>query len=329
MGAGASESAHGGDTRADTRPGAANVAIMAKTIGERPPLTSNITDTALLWEGGGMRAAYSSGALTTMLAHGLHFDWVAGISAGSSCTANYLSRDADRARRSFVDLAAHPDFGDLRTFARGKGLFNAEWIYEQTGLQGQALPFDWETFAANPARLRIGAVKARTGETVYWGRDELADLPALMKRVRASSTMPILMPMPEIDGEPYVDGALGSSGGIPLDAAQADGFGRFFAVLTRPRGYRKLPERRPGFYRRYFRDYPAVAEVLLTRHERYNATLDELEELEREGRAYVFRPVDLRIHNAEKRIDRLAATFHAGRAQAAGEVPRWREFLGL
>jgi predicted patatin/cPLA2 family phospholipase len=293
------------------------------------PLTSNITDTALIWEGGGMRAAYSSGALTTMLTHGLYFDWVAGISAGSSCTCNYLSRDADRARRSFVDLAAHPDFGDLRTFVKGQGLFNAEWIYEQTGLEGQALPFDWGRFTANPARVRIGAVKARTGETVYWGRDDLADLPGLMRRVRASSTMPILMPMPVIDGEPYVDGALGSSGGIALDIAKADGFTKFFVVLTRPRGYRKLPERRPGFYRRYFRDYPAVAEALITRHERYNATLDELDELERQGRAYLFRPVDLRVANAEKRVDRLATAFHSGRIQAAGEVGRWKEFLGL
>lgn len=295
--------------------------------GER--LTSNITDTALIWEGGGMRAAYSSGVLTTMLAHDLYFDWVGGISAGSSCTCNYLSRDAARARRSFVELAADPNFGDLRTFVRGKGLFNAEWIYEQTGLAGQALPFDWETFVANPARIRIGAVRARTGETVYWGRDDLAAIGDLMKRVRASSTMPILMPMPVIDGEPYVDGALGTSGGIALDAARADGFERFFVVLTRPRGYRKKPESRPGLYRRWFRSYPAVAEALLTRHERYNATLDELEELEAAGRAYVFRPVDMRIHNSEKRIDRLAATFDAGRIQAAGEVRRWKEFLGV
>jgi len=302
---------------------------MAPATGSGESLTSNITDTALIWEGGGMRAAYSSGALSVMLAHGLHFDWVAGISAGSSCTCNYLSRDAERARQSFVDLAAHPDFGDLRTFVRGQGLFNAEWIYEQTGLAGQALPFDWARFTANPARVRIGAVKARSGETVYWGRDDLVDLPALMRRVRASSTMPILMPMPVIDGEPYVDGALGSSGGIALDAAQADGFTRFFVVLTRPRGYRKLPERRPGFYRRYFRDHPAVAEAIVTRHERYNATLDELEELERQGRAYLFAPVDLRISNSEKRVDRLAATFNAGRIQAAGEVRRWKEFLGL
>lgn len=292
-------------------------------------LASNVFDTALIWEGGGMRAAYSSGVVATLLSAGIHFDWVAGISAGSSCTCNYVSRDALRARRSFVELAGHPNFGDLRTFARGRGFFNAEWIYEHTSAPDEFLPFDAATFYANPARVRIGAVKARTGETVYWDKDELAPLASLMKGVRASSTMPILMPMPVIDGEPYVDGALGTSGGIALDAARSDGFSRFFVVSTRPRGYRKGPERRPALYRRYFRAFPAVADAIIDRWRRYNDTMDELDELERQGQAYVFRPVDMRITNSEKRVARLAAAYHAGRIQAAGEVPRWREFLGL
>jgi len=293
------------------------------------PAAPNVTDTALIWEGGGMRAAYSSGALVTMLAHGIRFGWVGGISAGSSCTCNYVAQDADRARRSFVDLAADPRFGDLRTFVSGKGFFHAEYIYEGTGHPGQALPFPYERFMANEARVRIGAVKASTGETVYWGKDDLGGLDGLMKRVRASSTMPILMPMPEIDSERYVDGALGTSGGIALDIAQEDGFSKFFVVLTRPAGYRKRPERHPGLYRRALRGFPVVVDALLQRYQRYNETLDQLEELERQGRAYLFRPVDLRITSSEKRLDRLDHAFQAGRIQAAGEVGRWKDFLGL
>lgn len=294
-----------------------------------PPLTSNVLDTALIWEGGGMRAAYSSGVLDTLLSHGFHFNWVGGISAGASCACNYVSRDAGRARRSFVDLADDPNFGDWGTFVRGRGLFNAEWIYEHTSAPGQVLPFDYDTFSANPARVRIGAMNARTGETVYWGKDDLAPREQLMLKVRASSTMPILMPIPELDGVEFVDGALGTSGGIALDAARADGYERFFVVLTRPRGFRKRPPRHPELFRAYFRKLPAVADALESRWRRYNATLDELAELERAGRAYVFRPVDLRIGSGEKRVDRLAAAFGAGRIQAAGEVGRWREFLGL
>ena len=70
------------------------------------PLTSNVTDTALLFEGGGMRAAYTSAVVAELLRERIHVDFVAGISAGSSNAANYLSRDAVRARAAFVDFAA-------------------------------------------------------------------------------------------------------------------------------------------------------------------------------------------------------------------------------
>ncbi len=296
---------------------------------DRMILTSNVTDTALIFEGGGMRASYSSGLVATLLGADIHIDWVAGISAGSSCTVNYLARDAERAERAFVDFAAESQFGGVRTFLRGQGLFNAQWIYEETGLPGGVLPFDFATFSANPARLSIGAVHCASGDTVSWTREDVTTVEALMKRVRASSTMPVLMPLTTIDGEDYVDGALGSSGGIALDAARDAGFERFLVVLTQQRGYRKRPPRNPGFYRRYFRQYPRVAEAILTRWQRYNATLDELERLEAQGRAYVFRPERMTVSNSEKDVPRLRASFDAGYAQAQRELPAMRDFLGL
>lgn len=292
-------------------------------------IVSNVFDTALVFEGGGMRASYTSAMVATLLGAGIHLDWVGGISAGSSNTANYVSRDAARARKSFVEFAAEPRFGSWRTFVRGQGYFSAEWIYEHTSMPGQPLPFDWKTWEANPARVRIGGVRCSDGATVYWGREDLTSLPALMKRVRASSTMPVLMPICSVDGEDYVDGALGTSGGIPLDAAEADGFEKFLVILTRPKGYRKSPAGQAAFYRRHFRRYPAVAEAILTRHERYNATLDRLEQLEREGRAYVFRPTVMPVGNSERNVSRLAASYGLGYAQAQRELPQIRRFLGL
>jgi len=292
-------------------------------------LTCNVSDTALLFEGGGMRASYTSGLGVALLEAGIHLDWVAGVSAGSSITGNYLSRDAARARRSFTDFAADPQFGSLRTFVRGEGLFNARYIYQQSGLPGEALPFDWDTFQANPARFRIGGFNASTGTQVYWGREDITDIHDLMIRIQASSTMPVLMPPVTIDGEVYVDGALGPAGGIPLDAARADGYGKFLAVLTRERSYRKGPQSGEWFFRRHFRRFPAVTEALIARPERYNATREELFELERAGRAYLFVPDRMPVGNGERNVAKLSVTHRAGLAQARRELPAIREFLGL
>lgn len=291
-------------------------------------LTSNITDTALIFEGGGMRAAYTCAVVQELLAQEMYFDFVAGISAGSSNSLNYIARDSQRARDSFVDIVLDPRFGSWRTWVRGKGVFNSEFIYGQTGLPDQPLPLDWEAFKANPATLNVGGFNARTGEHVYWTQDDMPDLPAMAQRIRASSTMPGLMPIVQIDGEPWCDGALGPSGGIALDAAKAAGYEKFFVVLTREPGYRKPPARHPRAYDVLFRRYPKIARALLQRAENYNRTLDELAELERQGRAYVFRPTHLTIANQERRIERLREAHALGAAQAQREVTDWLRFVG-
>lgn len=292
-------------------------------------LTSNVTDVALIFEGGAMRASYTAAVAVTLLRAGIHFDWVAGVSAGSSNAANYLSRDPARTRRSFVEFAADPHFGSLGTFLRGQGMFNASFIYQQSCRDGGVLPFDFATFQANPARIRIGTFQADTGRVLYWGRSDTATLDDLMVRVQASSSLPFLMPTVTLGGHTYMDGALGPSGGIALDAARADGYTRFFAVLTRPRGYVKRATRISRTIRSYFRGFPAVVDALDQRAANYNRTRAELAELERSGQAVVFYPEGYTVPNVEKSVSKLARSYEAGRAQAARELPAWREWLGL
>ncbi|WP_175557471.1 DUF6363 domain-containing protein [Raineyella antarctica] len=292
-------------------------------------MTNNVTDTALIFEGGGMRASYTSAVVVTLLRAGLHFGWVGGISAGASNLANYLVRDEERARISFVDFASDPQMGDFRTWLRGKGWFNAEYIYEQAGFPDQALPYDFETFRSNPAGIAIGAFRMSDGEMVYWGKDDTPDLPSLMRRVRASSTMPVLMPAVGIDGEDYIDGALGPTGGFAIDAARAAGYEKFLVVLTQPRDYVKPAMKNERVMGRWFRRTPAVVDALVRRPANYNRTREELFDLERDGKAMLFVPETMPVTNSERNVARLRAAHELGLAQAGRELPRWREFLGV
>lgn len=274
-----------------------------------------------------MRAAYTSAVVVTLVEAGVELDWVGGVSAGASNTCNYVSKDPVRARRSFVEFAADPRFGDWRTFVRGRGLFHAEYIYEQTSAPGQALPFDWDTFQANPATVRIQGFHCRTGQVVTWGREDFATMRDLLVRVRASSTMPGFMPVVSIDGQEYVDGALGPTGGFAVDAAQADGCDRFLVIASQPRGYRKAMVQRPGLYRRLFRRYPKVAQALIERPRNYNESLRRLAEWERQGRAYVFYPDTMPVGGRERSVPRLRRAHELGLAQAHRELPAIRAFL--
>lgn len=292
-------------------------------------LTSNVTDVALIFEGGGMRASYSSGVLTALLEGEVFCDWVGGISAGTTCVANYLTRDAARAKRSFTDFALESEFGGVGTFLRGKGLFNAEWIYEHTSGPDEALPFNWVAFDANRAQCAIGAVRCEDGGMVYWGRDDIHEQLDLMRRVRASSSMPILMPWAVVDGVAYTDGALGPTGGFAIDAAKAAGYQRFLVVTTRERGYRKKKVKRPKALRTVLHRYPAIAQGLIDRPGNYNRSLDELHALEAEGRALLLFPEHMPIGNNERDLAKLDAMYHQGLAQGRATLPAVREFCGL
>ena len=150
-----------------------------------------------------------------------------------------------------------------------------------------------------------------------------------MVRVRASSTMPGLMPPVHLDGHVYVDGAMGEDGGIAISQAQAEGFEKFVIVLTQERSYRKVPQRFPAIYRSVFRRYPALGDALLTRWKRYNDTRERIFALEAEGRAHVFAPDIMPVDNGTRDLARLAAAHRMGLSQAKRELPALREFVGL
>lgn len=294
-------------------------------------LAPNVLDTALVFEGGGMRNAYTAAVVAELLAQGIHFGHVSGISAGSSHLCNYVSRDAARSRRTFVDIVDDPDFGGFSHFRQGRGFFNAEYIYERICYPEGTMPFDIDTFAASPVTTRVGAFNASRGEMRWFSHEEMSTLETLGPRVRASSTLPILMPPVIIEGDTYVDGALGPNGGIALDVPMREGYRKFLVIATRPRDYVKGPLR-PALgaaLKAKFRTLPAVYEGVARRPARYNAARKKMLELEAEGRAYLFFPESITISNTEMRKERLEANYLAGQAQIRREMPAIRRFLGL
>ena len=273
-----------------------------------------------------MRNSYTAACVVKLIEEKVQFGWVGGVSAGSSHTVNYLSRDAWRAKESFVDFANNPSFGGVSSLLQGTGYFNAEFIYE-TSSDGD-LPFDYDAFEANPAEMNLAATRADTGESVYFTRADIHERADMNSFVRASSTLPLIMPMRVIDGVPYVDGALGESGGISIQQAEAAGYEKILFIATKPRDYVRPQVTRTGMVRRLFRRNPAVGRALIERPDKYNASKQRLLELERAGRAHLFFPDDMQVASTERNVSKLRSNFEAGERQTEAEWPAWREFLG-
>ncbi len=290
-------------------------------------MENNIFDTALIFEGGGMRASYTCAVANALLENELFFDNVYGVSAGSSNAVNYVCRDKARTKYSFVGFASAPRFGGIDTFLAHKGYFNAQYIYEESCKPGEMLSFCFTDFMENPAKLTISGFRRDTGETVYWTRNDLDSLGKLMRRVRASSTLPIVMPAPNIDGYYYYDGGLGEGAGLMTDKAMRDGFEKLLVIRTQPKEYRKQEVNSPIsslFWKR-----PYVQRALNSRAQRYNDECDKLEQLEREGKAYVFYAQNVTAKSSTTDVPTLEKNYSLGKAQIQEEMPAIKKFLGI
>ena len=272
-----------------------------------------------------MRAAYTCAVAAELLDQGIYFDNVYGVSAGSSNTVNYVSRDIERTVNSFTEFVRMQNIGDWKTFVQHKGFWNAHYIYQEAGLPDGPMPFDIDTFNASPAKATIFSFERDTGRDLYFRKDEMTTTEDLMLRVRASSTVPVFMPPPQVNGKYCYDGGFAVGGGLPLELIRNDGFDRVFVVRTRQRGYRKTGDN--SWAKAFFARRPFMRDAVLTRNTRYNAACDLLDQWEREGRAYVFYCDELTLSGTERDYDELRRNYESGRAQIRREWGKLMEFL--
>lgn len=288
-------------------------------------MKNNIFDTALIFEGGGMRVAHTAGITRAMLENELYFDYVAGISAGSSNAINYILRDADRAKKCFVDIVDIPDAIGIKPWLKGQGYFSADYLYGGACMPGGPLEFDLEKFDRNPAQIRIGAYDCKTGKNVYWSRQDADRAEDMLRMVRCSSTLPFMMPQVDFKGHPYIDGGL--NGGLALEVAIRDGFDKFFIILTQEKGYRKAPFRYQKLIDWRLKKHPILAQTLRTRWLKYNAQMEQIEKLEAEGKALVVRPDKMELKNTTSDRAMLEAAYADGYALAQDQMDAWKAFL--
>lgn len=282
-------------------------------------------DVALVLEGGGMRAAYSAGMVSALMEAGLRFPFIAAVSAGGTIASCLLSDDRPRLRASFVNLAQDPHFGGVKYFLQGKGYFNAGYIYEDACEPDGVLPFDYQAFLANDTDFAIGAFARDTGESRWWTRADVHSAADMGQVVRASSSLPIMMPATWIEGTCYVDGGLVES--IPLSPARARGYKRFLIIRTQEAAYRKKEGGPALLSRAVALRYPHMGRAMATRPARYNRELADCQGLVDQGTAYMMHPAVMPVDRAELDPEALDRTFDLGLAQGRWELPKILAFL--
>lgn len=265
--------------------------------------------TGLVLEGGALRTIFSCGVCDAFLEAGLPLpDYTIGTSAGIAYGVSYLSRQCRRNLKLVTTYAGDHRYMSLRNLVnpKNRSYFGLKFTYET--IPTQLLPFDYDTFDAYPGTVEAAVTNLATGQAEYLEVPR-REVPNLV--LEASCAIPMMFPVIEIGGQPYLDG--GCADAIPWKRAFEAGCDRVVVVLTRERDYRKDVDGTLSLVEKTYRKYPAFLETMRHRTERYNASREELFALEAEGKVLVIAPEDtFGCSRTEKDPEILRALWQSG-----------------
>ena len=263
----------------------------------------------LVLEGGATRGVFTSGALDYLMEKDFYTSYVIGVSAGSCNALGYVSKQPGRTRDCMIHKEKeYSYYYGFRKFIKEKSLMDMDMVFDR--YPNEIYPFDYDTYFASDTECEIVTTNCVTGRAEYMTED--SDKQRLMKICRASCSMPLICPMVNVDGIPYLDGGLADS--IPIERAMEIGNGKSIVILTRNPGYRKkMPSRATvQLYRRAYKKYPNLIRSIVNRSIVYNRTMKLLEQQEAEGKIFVLRPLIPTVSRLEKDYDALMHFYEHG-----------------
>ncbi len=278
--------------------------------------------TGLVLEGGAQRAIYTAGVLDVFMENGITFDGVIGVSAGAIHGCSFVSRQHRRSIDYTLAYAGDKNYMSWYSFLTTGNMVNEEFCYHT--LPEKLFPFDHKTFEANNTDFYAVCSNLQTGQAEYVKCAKM-DKTGLAY-LRASASMPFVSRISEIGGKKYLDGGICDS--IPLRAFQKMGYERCVVVQTRAAGYQKKPNKLGWLAPLVYRKYPKFAAAIKNRHIMYNNELEQIEQAQKKGAAFVIRPSkNVKIHHMETDKKVLQAVYDLGRGDAIKLLPELKKFL--
>ena len=259
----------------------------------------------LVLEGGGMRGLYTAGILDAMLDKNFQVNGIIGVSAGALFGVNYVSKQRGRSLRYNQKYASDPRYMSFKSLITTGNFVNKDFAYYELPLKLDI--FDEESFSKSKTDFYATVTNVETGKPEYL---KIINATIQIEELRASSSLPFCSKIVKINDKLYLDG--GISDAIPVNKCFEMGYDKVIVITTRPLNYRKTKSNQllpKIFYHRY----PNFVKAINTRYQRYNDTLDQLQELEKQNKIFVIRPSKLiKINRLEKNPDKMQEIYNLG-----------------
>lgn len=262
--------------------------------------------TGVLFEGGSFRPIFSCGIMDALLEEGIMFPYCIGVSAGAADAASYISRQPERNIRILEKYRNDKRYLSKRNFLKERSIFGLDFVFRE--IPNKLDVFDMKTFKEYDGRFVIVTTDAKTGKVHYFDQK---DVDETFEVFCATCALPGACPPVKINERKYYDGGL--SNPIPIDKCLEDGCDKMLIVLTQPEGFVKTPRKSEKNMAKIMKlKYPAIAEELLKRCDKYNESVRLCEKLEKTGKAVILRP-KYKLNSLESDTGKLRQTYEMGK----------------
>ncbi|MDO4813862.1 MAG: patatin family protein [Gemella sp.] len=277
---------------------------------------------ALVLEGGAMRGMYTAGVLDSFIDYDIKVDTIISVSAGALFGVNYASKQRGRALNYNTKYLKYPMYMSLKSLVKTGNVVNKEFAYYI--LPKRLDVFDQEKFEKSNIDYYATVTNVETGEAEYI---KISNVFEQMEYLRASSAMPFLSEVIEIDNKKYLDGGIADS--IPIEKAKSMNFDKIILILTRDIEYRKKENHNKIIEKLTYKKYGRVlGDVILSRGQRYNNTVSKIIDYENKKEIFVIRPSkEIKVSRLEKNVDKIKEIYNLGLEDANNKLDELQKYL--
>ncbi len=259
----------------------------------------------LVLEGGAMRGMYTAGVLDVFMDNSIKIDGIVGVSAGVLFGLNYASCQKGRTIRYNKLYANDKRYMGINSLIKTGNIVNKEFAYYE--LPRKLDKFDEETFEKSNIQFYATVTNVHTGKSEYI---KITNALEQTEVLRATSAMPLVSKMVQLQNCKYLDGGISDS--IPIEKCIQLGYDKIIVILTRPITYRKKKTKNV-IEKIVYRNYPNLINAIKNRYKNYNNTVEKIINMESKKEIFVIRPSKLiKVNRIEKDINKLQQMYDLG-----------------
>lgn len=263
--------------------------------------------TSLVLEGGGMRGAYTAGALSWLIDNGIEFDNAYGISTGAVHLCNFLLKDKTNLFDFSTKYIADDNAIGIKSILRSGHLVDYDYLFNE--LMIKKVGFDINKLKKIKTEAKIGIYELTSGKTEYHDVQKLD-----VEELKAACTLPLLGKVAKLGNREMLDGGITDM--IPIEQAIKDGCNRHIIITTKPGDFVRKPSNKfvVEVMKLRYKNCPNIGKDYNIRHHNYYIQISSIKNLVEEKKAlYIYPSQSSNVSRLGGSQEELAELYELGR----------------